>query len=203
MLMRQQSHKASANSVRIITVTALLSAAAYALAFVELPVPLSPPYAKMDLSDFPALIGSFAFGSFCGLLVELIKNLLGLTKTSTAGIGELANFLMGTAYVVTAGMIYRFHKTKKAALLSCGAASLIMGLMAVIANYFILLPLYEAFMPLEQIIASFSKILPFIHTKLDVVLFNVFPINVLKGLIIGGLTMLTYKRLSPILKGVH
>lgn len=123
--------------------------------------------------------------------------------TSTAGIGELANFLMGASYVVTAGMIYRFHKTKKAALLSCGAASLIMGSMAVIANYFILLPLYEAFMPLEQIIASFSKILPFIHTKLDVVLFNVFPINVLKGLIIGGLTMLTYKRLSPILKGVH
>lgn len=199
----RQTPKSAISSVRIITVTALLSAAAYALAFIEIPVPLSPPYARMDLSDFPALIGAFAFGPVCGLLVELIKNLLGLTTTSTAGIGELANFLMGAAYVVTAGLIYRFHKTKKAALISCGAASFVMGSMAVISNYFILLPLYETFMPLEQIIASFEKILPFIHTKLDIVLLNVLPLNVLKGLIIGGFTMLTYKRLSPILKGVH
>ena len=60
---------------------------------------------------------------------------------------------------------------------------------------------FETFMPLDQLIASFGAFLPFIHTKLDIVLFNALPFNILKGLVIGGFTMLTYKRLTPVLKG--
>ena len=193
---------ASLNIRKIIT-TALLSAMAYVLAFVEFPVPLSPSFAKMDFSDLPALIGAFAFGPICGLLIELVKNVLQLLTTSTGGIGEIANFLMGASYVVTAGVIYKYHKTKKTALIGCVAASFVMGIAAALANYFILLPLFETFMPLDQLIASFGAFLPFIQTKLDVVLFNVLPFNILKGLVIGGFTMLTYKRLTPTMKGVH
>lgn len=198
-----QPKSAAVFNARAVTVTALLSAMAYLLAFVELPVPLSPSFAKMDLSDFPALIGAFAFGSVSGLLIELVKNALQLTSTSTGGIGELANFLMGAAYVVTAGVLYKRHKTKKTAFLACIAASLAMGIAAALANYFILLPLFENFMPLEQLIASFGAFLPFIRTKLDIVLFNALPFNILKGLAIGGFTMLIYKRLTPVLKGAH
>lgn len=165
----QQPKSAAALNIRTITMTALLSAMAYVLAFVEFPVPLSPSFARMDLSDFPALIGAFAFGPISGLLIELVKNALQLLTTSTGGIGEVANFLMGAA--------------------------------AALANYFILLPLFETFMPLDQLIASFGAFLPFIHTKLDIVLFNALPFNILKGLVIGGFTMLTYKRLAPVLKG--
>lgn len=86
--------------------TALLSAIAYILAFVEFPVPLSPAFARMDLSDFPALIGAFAFGPVAGLLIELVKNALQLFSTSTGGVGELANFQMGASFVFTAGLIY-------------------------------------------------------------------------------------------------
>lgn len=188
-------------SVRTISMTAMLSAVAYLLAFVEFPVPLSPSFARMDLSDFPALIGAFAFGPLSGLLIELVKNTLQLLTTSTGGIGEIANFLMGASYVVAAGVIYKRHKTKKTALLACITASFVMGATAALANYFILLPLFESFMPLDQLIASFAEFLPFIHTKLDIVLFNALPFNILKGLVIGGFTMLTYKRLAPILKG--
>lgn len=198
-----QPKSAAVFNARAVTVTALLSAMAYLLAFVELPVPLSPSFAKMDLSDFPALIGAFAFGSVSGLLIELVKNALQLTSTSTGGIGELANFLMGAAYVVTAGVLYKRHKTKKNAFLACIAASLAMGIAAALANYFILLPLFENFMPLEQLIASFGAFLPFIRTKLDIVLFNALPFNILKGLAIGGFTMLICKRLTPVLKGAH
>lgn len=165
----QQPKRAAALNIRTITMTALLSAMAYVLAFVEFPIPLSPTFARMNLSDFPALIGAFAFGPLAGLLIELVKNTLQLLTTSTGGIGEIANFLMGAA--------------------------------AALANYFILLPLFETFMPLDQLIASFGAFLPFIHTKLDIVLFNALPFNILKGLVIGGFTMLTYKRLTPILKG--
>lgn len=196
-----KSRKTPALSVRTISMTAMLSAVAYLLAFVEFPVPLSPSFARMDLSDLPALIGAFAFGPLSGLLIELVKNALQLLTTSTGGIGEIANFLMGASYVVAAGVLYKRHKTKKTALLACIAASFVMGAAAALANYFILLPLFETFMPLDQLIASFGAFLPFIHTKLDVVLFNAFPFNLLKGLVIGGFTMLTYKRLTPILKG--
>ena len=197
----EKSRKTAVLSVRTISMTAMLSAVAYLLAFVEFPVPLSPSFARMDLSDLPALIGAFAFGPLSGLLIELVKNALQLLTTSTGGIGEIANFLMGASYVVTAGVIYKHRKTKKTALLACVAASLAMGIAAALANYFILLPLFETFMPLDQLIASFGAFLPFIHTKLDIVLFNALPFNILKGLVIGGFTMLTYKRLAPVLKG--
>ena len=187
--------------VRMMTMTAVLAAVSYILAFFEFPVPLSPSFARMDLSDYPALIGAFAFGPLCGVLVELVKNVLQLLSSSTGGIGELANFLMGASYAAVAGFIYKYHKTKKGAGWACILASITMGIVAAPANYFILLPLFENFMPLDQLIASFGEFLPFIKTKLDIVLYNAFPFNLLKGLVIGGFTMITYKHIRPILRG--
>ena len=192
--------KPSIQNVRMLTMTSVLSAIAFVLAFFEFPVPLSPSFARMDLSDLPALIGAFAYGPVSGVLIELVKNALQLLTSSTGGIGELANFIMGSSFVVAAGLIYKHHKTKKTAILACLIASVIMGVVATVVNYFILLPVFEAFMPLDQLIASFSKFMPFIKTKLDVVLFNAFPFNLLKGIGISIVTMLLYKRLTPILK---
>ena len=131
----------------------------------------------MDLSDFPALIGAFAFGSAAGILI------------------------VGASFVATARLIYRHHKTKNTALFGGIAGSFIMGVVAALANYFILLPLFEQFMPVDQLIASFGEFIPFIKTKLDVVLYNAFPFNLLKGLVITAFTMLVYKRIRPLLKG--
>lgn len=193
--------KSSIQNVRMLTMTAVLSAIAFVLAFFEFPVPLSPTFARMDLSDLPALIGAFAYGPVSGILIEFVKNALQLLTSSTGGIGELANFIMGSSFVVTAGLIYKFHKTKKTAMLACLIASIVMGVGAAIVNYFILLPIFEVFMPLDQLIASFGEFIPFIKTKLDVVLFNVFPFNLLKGIGISIVTMPLYKRLTPTLKG--
>ena len=193
--------KSSIQNVRMLTMTAVLSAIAFVLAFFEFPVPLSPTVARMDLSDLPALIGAFAYGPVSGILIEFVKNALQLLTSSTGGIGELANFIMGSSFVVTAGLIYKFHKTKKTAMLACLIASIIMGVGAAIVNYFILLPVFEVFMPLDQLIASFGEFIPFIKTKLDVVLFNAFPFNLLKGIGISIVTMPLYKRLTPTLKG--
>ena len=169
--------RTSIQNVRILTMTAVLSAISFVLAFFEFPVPLSPSFARMDLSDLPALIGAFAYGPISGILIELVKNALQFLTSSTGGIGELANFIMGSSFVVTAGLIYKLHKTKRTALIACLVASVVMGITAAIVNYFILLPVFEAFMPLDQLIASFGEFIPFIKTKLDVVLFNAFPFN--------------------------
>lgn len=190
-------------SARMITMTAVLAAVSYILAFFEFPVPLSPSFARMDLSDYPALIGAFALGPVCGVLVEFVKNALQLLSSSTGGVGELANFLMGSSYVAVAGLIYRHNRTKKGAISALVAGSFSMGIAAAIANYFILLPLFENFMPLDQLIASFGEFLPFIQTKLDIVLYNVFPFNLIKGLVIGGFTMLTYKHIRGIVLHIH
>ena len=84
---------------------------------------------------------------------------------------------------------------------TCVISSAVMGIAAAIVNYFILLPLFETFMPLDQLIASFGEFLPFIKIKLDVVLFTALPFNILKGLVIGAIAMMIYKKLIPILKG--
>ncbi len=188
-------------STRMLVSIAMLSAISYVLAFVEIQVPLSPSFAKMDLSDFPALIAAFAINPFAGVLVEAVKNGLQLMSTSTGGIGELANFLMGSALVFTAGLFYHKLKTKKRAVIGCVIGSVSMAIAAALLNYFVLLPLYSSFMPIEQVIEAFAAFIPFINTKLDVVLFNAIPFNLFKGAIISTLTILIYKRLSQILKG--
>ena len=193
--------KDTVSSARIMTMTAVLAAVSCILAFFEFPVPLSPSFARMDLSDYPALLGAFAFGPACGIMVEFVKNVLQLFSSSTGGVGELANFLMGSSYVAAAGFIYKYKRTRKGAGLACIAGSFAMGIAAALANYFLLLPLFENFMPMDQLIASFGQFLPFIHTKADIVIFNAFPFNLLKGLAIGGFTMITYKQIRPILKG--
>ena len=194
---------ASLRSTRSMTMISLLAAVSFVLSFLEFPVPLSPSFARMDLSDFPALVGAMTMGPWAGVLVELVKNLLGLLSTSTGGVGELANFLMGASLVFTAGLIYKQKKTRKMAVVSGVAGSVAMGIMAAIMNYFVLLPMYQIFMPIDQVIASFAEVIPFIHTKLDVVLYSALPGNILKGLIVSVITMLVYKRVSPAMKGMR
>ena len=188
-------------NIRLLVMSAMLAVISFILAFFEFPVPLSPAFVRIDLSDLPALIGAFAFGPLSGVLIEFIKNAMQVFSTSTGGVGELANFIMGSAYVATAGIIYKRHKTKRVAWISCICASFAMAVTAMIMNYFVLLPMFEMFMPMDQLIASFTAFIPFIHTKLDVVLFSAFPSNLAKGLLIGFVTMLVYKKISPLLKG--
>lgn len=196
-----ESTKTSNLELRKLIGAAMLTAVAYALQLLEFPAPLSPTFAKMDLSDLPALIGSFAYGPWWGVIIEGVKNAIHLTRTATAGVGELANFLIGSALVLPAGLIYKHNKTRKSALIGCIVGSVSMGVIAAAANYFILLPMFESFAPIDQIIQMFADIMPIIRTKLDVVLLNALPLNMVKGFVISLITMLLYKRISPILKG--
>ena len=184
-----QAGAQTTGKARYLTVIALMAAISYILAFLEVPMPLAPSFARMDASDVPALLTTFALGPVAGTVVELIKNVLQALSTSTGGIGELANFLMGASLVFTAGLIYKQKKTRKMAVVSCVAGSVAMGIMAAIMNYFV--------------IASFAEVIPFIQTKLDVVLYSALPGNILKGLIVSVITMLVYKRVSPAMKGMR
>ena len=178
----EEKHKRKVNAASM-GIVAVLSAIAYILMFMEFSVPIMPGFIKMDLSDLPALIGTFAVGPAGGVLIALIKNLLHLTVTSTAGVGELSNFILNAVFILPGAVL--------------GAA--LMAVVSVASNYFIVYPVYYNFMPEETILAAYQAIFPGVKTILQsLILFNM-PFTFVKGMLSVIITMLIYKRLIPVL----
>ena len=188
-------------NVRLIVGTGMLSALAFVLQYLEFPIPVMPGFIKFDFSDLPALIGSFAYGPAAGVLVEFIKNLLHCTVTQSFTVGELSNFILGAIFTGTAGLIYKKNKTKKGAVIGAIVGSLAMGIVSFPSNLFIVYPAYNKFMPMDAIIGMYSEILPSVGKLWQALLiFNV-PFTIVKGLVSTLITVLIYKRISPVLKG--
>ena len=193
----------SISSVRYMSVTAMLSAVAFILMFLDFSVPFMPAFIKMDLSELPALIGAFSMGPVCGILICLIKNVLHLFITTTGGVGELSNFLLGVAFVLPAGLIYRHKKSRRSALIGSLLGAVIMGVFYVVSNYFLVYPVYYNFMPEEAVLGAYQVIVPSMKSILQcLVCFNM-PFTIVKGLFSVVITFLVYKHISPILKGAN
>jgi len=191
------------SSVNLMVKIALLSVISFVIMFIEFPLPLFPPFLKIDLSDIGALVGAFAFGPLAGMAVELLKNILHLMRTSTGGVGELANFIVGAALVVPAGFIYKRNKSMKTALIGLAVGTITMGLVGAFANYYILIPFYENFMPIDQIIGMAQAANSLIVDLNSYILYAVIPFNILKGIVVSVLTLLIYKRISPLLHNTN
>jgi len=188
-------------STQALTKIAILSVFAYVIMFIEMPIFFFPGFLKLDISDLPALIGGLALGPVAGIMIELIKNVLHLiTKTTTGGVGELANFLIGIALVIPTSIMYNKHRSKKSAVVGMLIGTIMMTIVGGIFNYFILLPFYAKIMPLEQIIAWSSAANSAIVDLKTLVYYGIIPFNILKGIIVSVFTFLLYKKLSPVLK---
>ena len=192
------------NHIRELTVTAMLAAVATVLMFLDFSLPMFiPGFVKMDVSELPALLTSFSLGPVYGVAVCLIKNLLNLIfHGSTGGIGELCNFLLGAAFVATAGIIYRRSKSRKTAVIGCLVGAAVMAVVSVPVNYFISYPVYaKMFGGIDAILAAYQAINPNVDGLLQcLVVFNL-PFTFVKGLLDSVLCFLIYKSLSPILHG--
>lgn len=200
MTMNTSVSKRSQN-VRFIVMTGVLSAVATVLMMLSFSVPFMPSFIKMDFSELPALIASFSMGPISGVMVCLIKNLINLPMTTTGGVGELSNFLLGVCLVLPAGLVYRFRKNRRAAFLAALAGSAIMGLASLPLNYFLTYPIYAKILPIEAIVGMYQAIFPGVDGLFSCLLiFNV-PYTFLKGLIDTLLTFVLYKRISPLIKG--
>lgn len=196
-----KSAAASKMNVRYLTVTAMLSAIAFILMFLDFSVPVMPNFIRMDLSELPALIGAFAMGPACGVWVCLVKNLLHLFMTSTGGVGELSNFVLGVAFVLPAGLIYKRKKNKKSAITGALIGALCMALFSFPSNYFVVYPIYTKMMPMDVIIGAYQAIVPSVKELWQCLLFFNVPFTFVKGLFSVLITMVVYKKISPILKG--
>lgn len=184
---------------------AMLSAVAVVLMLLEFPLPfIAPPFYEMDFSEVPVLVGAFAIGPLAGVVIEGIKVLLNLliNGTITAGVGEGANFLIGIAFVLPAGIIYRRKKTKKNALIGMTVGGIVMAILCCFANTYVLIPAYGGAMGLE--ISAFVDMAKEIHKDIDslfeMVLLCVLPFNIIKAVLVSAVTTFLYKHISPILK---
>lgn len=189
------------SKTRKTVITAMLGALAAALMFISFAVPLMPSFIKIDFSELPALIASFAVGPISGVLVCLIKNLINLPFSTTSGVGELSNFILGCLFVLPAGVIYHKMKSRKGAVIGSFAGSLCMALGSILTNYYIAYPAYSLFLPMEAILDMYKAINPNVSTLLQaLVIFNM-PFTFVKGMLNVIITFIIYKKISPLIKG--
>ena len=189
-------------STHYITYTAVFACLAAVLMLIEIPLFFAPSFYKLDLSEIPILICTFYLGPVAGVAAELVKVLvkLLLKGTSTAFVGDYANFVVGCAFVLPASLVYHTRPGKKSALIGMLVGTLVLTVVGSTFNALYLLPKFaELFIPMETIIGMGTKVNSHITSVSTLVLFAVVPFNLLKGLVVSGLTFLLYKRISPIL----
>lgn len=190
--------------VRALVNIAMLAAIAVILMLFEIPLPFAPSFYEIDFSEVPVMVGCFAMGPFAGALIEFVKILLNFvfTGTDTAGVGELANFIIGCSLCVPAGLIYRRKRTRTTALVGMIVGTLAMTVIGCLVNAYVLLPTYAAAfgMPLDALVEMGTAVNPNITSVATFVIFAVAPFNILKGVLVSAIVFLIYKKISPIFR---
>nr|WP_072536519.1 ECF transporter S component [Anaerococcus mediterraneensis] len=195
-------NRTKALSLNNVVKVGILAALAYVLMFIQIPIPIAPPFMKIDLADVPALVGGFAMGPWYGVLIQLIKNVLNLTKTTTYGVGELSNFIVGATFVFVSTTIYKSKKTKKTAIFSLICGVIAMTAVATLSNAFVVFPTYGKVMGLDMsaFVGMTSKTNGLVKSYFSLMVLSIAPFNIIKGALASLVTDLVYKRVSPILK---
>lgn len=194
---------------RKLAMVGMFSAIAMILHLIEFPLPFAPGFYELDFSELPILVGTFAFGPAAGVMMEFIKILLKLfiKGTSTAFVGDLANFVVGCSFILPASAIYAFHKNKKSAIWACVIGTIVLTIFGTAFNAIYLIPAFSKLfgLPMDQILAMGVKVNPLVKegSIVSFVVACVAPFNIIKGSSVSVITLLIYKPLSPILKTGH
>ena len=194
----------SESPARRVAITGMLSAISAVLMLFEVPLWFAPGFYELDFSEVPVMICAFSMGPVAGVTAELCKVLLKLIikGTSTAFVGDFANFVVGCTMVLPASILYYYRKSKKMAVTGLTAGTLVMTVFGSAFNALYLLPKFSQLfgMPMDAIIGMGTAVNGLIDSVWTLVLFAVVPFNILKGALVSVITMLLYKHISPILK---
>ena len=185
--------------VRLITLTAILTAIAVILQYLEFPVPFFiPSFVKFDFSDLPAILATFLVSPVSGVTVCLLNNLIHLAISQSVGVGELCNFLLGVVMVIPAWLIYRIKPTKMTALIAMIAGSLIAAVLSLFINYYITYPFYESFygLPMDAIIGMYKEINGGVGSLWDALIWFNMPFTFVKFAIDSVIVFFIYKPLA-------
>jgi riboflavin transporter len=193
-LCEDDDHKRREEEMKRFTVKAfvtigMMSSLSYILMLLNFPLPPFPNFLMIDFSDIPAIIAALIFGPLAGVLVELIKNILDYFMTGSATgvpVGHVANFVAGTAFVLTTYFIFMKLKTKKGMTVALLGATLFMSVLMSVLNYFVILPAYTFFLNMPEMSSPEMK---------QMVVGGILPFNIVKGLIVTAIFMVIYARM--------
>lgn len=162
---------------------------------------IAPSFYGLDLSEVPVLVGTFAMGPVAGVIIEFVKILIKLIlkPTTTGFVGEFANFVIGCALVIPAGLIYHTKKSKKSAVIGMVVGTIVMALSGIVINAVVMLPFYANVMPLETILAAGAAVNPAVSNIWTFAIICVGPFNLIKGIVVSVVTQLVYKRISNLI----
>lgn len=196
----------SISAIRKLVFIAILGAISFVLMLINFSLPFAPSFLKFDIAELPGLFAGFFLGPLAGFGVVVIKLLLkiAIQGSETAFVGEFSNLVSSTLFVVLAAWIYKLNRTKKGAVIAMAVSTVAVSIMAIFLNSFIMFPLYSRLygMPLEAIIGMGTKINPHITNLTTMMLFSVFPFNLVKHLVTSVITFLVYKRAGNVLRSI-
>ena len=189
---------------RKLVFVAILGAISFVLMLVNFSLPFAPSFLKFDIAELPALFAGFFMGPLAGFLVVVIKLLLKLVVqgTETAFVGEFSNLVGSTAFMLVAALIYKMNRTKKGAVIAVTVSTIVVSVVYIFLNAYIMFPLYSRLygMPMEAIVQMGTAVNPRITNVTSLMLFSVFPFNLLKHAVTSLLTFLVYKRAGTALR---
>ena len=198
----EMSNTNSLRSARTFYVTriAMLTAVASLLMIIELPIPIFPSFYKLDFSYFPVVIATFSMGPVAGTVTAVLKNLIAFLAagvfTESAGVGALADMLIGLSFIIPAGLIYRKKHSKKGAVIALGVSLVSSAVISCALNYWLLIPVYASLFGLDGVLAAAQEACSFVTDVKGIIVFGTLPFNLTKWIIISLLTLFTYKPLS-------
>ena len=200
--------KRTVTSARRITIIAVCSTIAMILHVLDFPLLfLAPDFYKLDFSELPVLLCGFFLGPSAAVTCEGVKVLLKLLVkgTSTAFVGDFANFVVGCSFVLPATIWYHLHKSKHSAVIGLILGTVSMAVLGSAFNAIYLLPKFSQLfgLPMEAILAMGAKIRPGITNVTTFVMLCVAPLNLVKGTMVSVLTLLLYKRVARPLFGIR
>ena len=198
-------------STKFLTVSTLvkisiLSAIGYILMFISVPLPmLFPEFLKIDISDLTALLGGISLGPMAGVTIAFLKNLLQFITgmSTTGGVGEFANFLIGGSFVFTVSYIKKKKRNIQGVIIGLVSGMVVMTVVGCVANYFIILPFYATIgWSIDSVVSMGAAINPVIDSKMSFVIWMIAPFNILKSGLMSLLTLPMYKKTEKILNRV-
>lgn len=198
--------KQKTTNARTIAFIAMLGALSMILMMFQIPLPFAPSFLKLDVAELPALFAGFFLGPVSGCAVIVIKIVLYLLLhgTSTAFVGEFSNLVGSCIFVLPAAWIYKKHHTRKGAVVALKISTILVSVFCIFLNAYVMFPLYSRLygMPMEAIIGMGSAVNPLVHDSVTLMLFSVFPFNLVKHGVTSLVTMLVYKRAGNAVRSI-
>lgn len=192
-------------SIKNLVLIAMLGALSFVIMLIEFPLPfIAPAVYELDFSEVPALIGTFAMGPVAGIIIEFIKIVVKVffKPTTTAYVGEFANFAIACSMIIPAGIVYQYKRTKKGAIIGMIAGTITMVIAGCFINAYIMLPWYAnaLFGSIDPIIKMGSAVNSGVTDLFTFVVLTVAPFNAIKGVLVSILTFLLYKRVAGLIR---